>query len=209
MMDHGALDINSGRKIRLGPDRHHQHKKEERDRSLETARERADKQTEAVKAQQAKVAESESKGHGKRLEQRPRRLATWEQELKAVTAHHAQCFEHVAAWGPAGPRAERDVRKQTLMTIRTLLWENMLRAFMAVRLATLPTKVSLPRVWSLLLERCGSRLETPSQGIYRVHTTGLFRVNRRLLREIVEGLCAMGLQEQGKPIHVRLKDMPP
>jgi len=33
--------------------------------------------------------------------------------------------------------------------------------------------------------------------------------NRRLLREIVEGLCAMDLQEQGKPISIRLKDMPP
>ena len=34
--------------------------------------------------------------------------------------------------------------------------------------------------------------------------------NRRLLGEIVEGLCAMGLQDQrGKPIHVRLKELPP
>jgi len=33
--------------------------------------------------------------------------------------------------GPAGQRADRDFRKQAIMTIRTLFLENMLRAFMA------------------------------------------------------------------------------
>jgi len=42
-----------------------------------------------------------------------------------------------------------------------------------------------------------------------VSSAGLSLSNRRLLSEIVEGLCAMGLQERGKPIYVRLKDMPP
>lgn len=55
-----------------GPDRHHQCKKEQLDQSLETAHKRVDKKAEAVKAQQDKVAESEAKGHGKRLEQRQR-----------------------------------------------------------------------------------------------------------------------------------------
>jgi hypothetical protein len=50
---------------------------------------------------------------------------------------------------------------------------------------------------------------TPAQVVYWVNTTGLSLSNRRLLGDIVEGLCAMDLQEQGKPIHVRLKDMPP
>jgi hypothetical protein len=209
MIDHGGLDINYGRKTLIGPDRHHQRKKEDLDRSLETARERVDKKAEAVKVQQAKVAESASKGHGKRLEQRTCRLAALQQELKAAEAQHAKCSEQVSALGAAGQRADRDFRKQTIMTIRTLLLENLLRAFMAALLATLQTKVSLQQVLSLLFERCGSRLETPSQVVYRVNTGGLSLANRRLLREIVEGLCAMDLQEKGKPIHVRLKDMPP
>jgi hypothetical protein len=52
-------------------------------------------------------------------------------------------------------------------------------------------------------------MKTPSQVVYWVNTAGLSLPNRRLLREIVEGLCAMDLQDQGKPIHVRLKDVPP
>lgn len=209
MIDPGGLDINYGRKTILGPDRHHQRQAEPLAQSLETAHKRVDKKTEAVQAQQDKVAESTSQGHGKRLEQRKRHLVTLEQELKDAKAKHTTFSEQVVALGPAGPRAQGDFRKQTIMTMRTLLLENTLRAFLVTLLATLQTKVSLERVLSLLFERSGARLETLSQVVYWVNTTGLSLPNRRLLSEIVEGLCAMDLQDQGKPIHVRLKDMPP
>jgi hypothetical protein len=65
------------------------------------------------------------------------------------------------------------------------------------------------RVVSRLFERSGARMEMLSPVVYWVNTTGLSLPNRRLWSEIVEGLCAMDLQDQGKPIHVRLKDMPP
>ena len=52
-------------------------------------------------------------------------------------------------------------------------------------------------------------METPSQVVYWVNTDGLSLPNRRLLSEVVEGLCAIDLQDQGKPIYVHLKDMPP
>ncbi len=209
MIDHGGLDINYGRKTILGPDRHHQRKQAQLAQSLETAHTRVDKKAEAVTAQQDKVAKSEAKGHGKRLEQRQRTLVTLEQECKEAQAKHAKLSEQAAALGPAGQRADRDFRKQTIMTIRTLLLENMLRAFMVALLVTLPTQVSLERVLRLLFERRGARMDTPSQVVYWVNTDGLSLPNRRLLSEIVEGLCAMDLQDQGKPIHVRLKDMPP
>jgi len=209
MIDHGGLDINYGRKTILGPDRHHQRQAEQLEQSLETAHKRVDKKTEAVKAQQDKVAESSAKGHGKRLEQRQRHLVTIEQELKDAKAKHTTFAEQVAALGPAGQRADRDFRKQTIMTIRTLLLENMLRTFLVALLATLQTKVSLERVLSLLFARSGARIETLSQVVYWINTAGLSLPNRRLLSEVVEGLCAMDLQDHGKAIHVRLKDMPP
>ena len=80
---------------------------------------------------------------------------------------------------------------------------------MGALLATLCTKGSLPQVVRLLFERSGSRMETPSQVLYWVNSTGLSLSNRRLLSEVAQGLCAMGLQEKGKAVHVRLKDMPP
>ncbi len=209
MIDHGGLDINHGRKTILGPDRHHQRKQEHLEASLETADTRGDKKAEALSVQQDKVAESEAKGHGTRLEQRQGKFVTLEQEFKDAKAKQAKLSEQASTLGPAGQRADRDFRKQAIMTIRTLFLENMLQAFMVALLATLQTKVSLERVLSLLFERSGACMETPSQVVYWVNTAGLSQSNRRLLGTIVEGLGAMDLQDQGKPMHVRLKDMPP
>src|SRR4030095_5945676 len=97
---------------------------------MATAQNRGDKKAEAVKAKQDQVAVSESKGHGKRLAQRQAALAVLTTELKDVQHKQDQLAEHVQAVGPSGQRADRDFRKQTIMTIRTLLLENILRAFM-------------------------------------------------------------------------------
>ena len=70
MNDHGALKTTYGRQTILGPDRHQQRKREKLEQSLEAAHQRVDKQTAALKAHQDKVAESESTGHGTRLDQR-------------------------------------------------------------------------------------------------------------------------------------------
>jgi hypothetical protein len=209
MIDHGALNINYGRKKMLGADRHQQRKQAHLDQSLETAHKRMDKKAAALKAQQDKVAESASKGHGTRLEQRRRTLLTLEQACTEAKATQAKCSEQAAALGPAGQRADRDFRKQTIMTMRTLLLENWLRAFMGALSAMVSTKVSVPQVLSLLFERSGSRMETPSQVLYWVNSAGVSLSNRRLLSEVARGLCAMGIQEKGKPVHVRLKDLPP
>ena len=52
-------------------------------------------------------------------------------------------------------------------------------------------------------------METVSEVVYWVNTAGLSRPKRRLMAQIVDGLNAMELQDQGKSIHVRLKDRPP
>jgi hypothetical protein len=209
MIDHGALNTNYGRKKIVAPDRHQQRQKEQLDQALEAAQQRVAKKAKALKGQQAKVAESEAQGHGKRLEQRQRTFAVLDKALKDAQHNHARLAEQASALGPPGKRADRDFRKQTIMTIRTLLLENALRTFMVVLLGALQTKVSLEGVLSLLFARSGARMETDSQIISWINTTGLSVPYRRLLAEIVTGLCAMDLRDQGKPIHVRLRDMPP
>jgi len=81
----------------LSADRHHQRKHAQLAQSLEAAHTRVDKKAAALKAQQDKVVESASKGHGKRLEQRQRALLTLEHELTEATATQAKCAEHTAA----------------------------------------------------------------------------------------------------------------
>ena len=209
MIDHGALNTNYGRKKITGPDRHQQRVREQVEKSLKAAQKRVHKKAEERKAQQDKVVESESKGHGKRLEQRQRALVVVEKELKDAQHTHAQLTEQAVAIGPPRERADRDFRKQTIMTVRTLLLENALMAFMVVLCGRLQTKVSLDCILRILFERRGSRMATASQVVYWVNTAGFSLPYRRLLSEVVDGLCAMELQDQGKPIRVRLKDMPP
>ena len=79
---------------------------------------------------------------------------------------------------------------------------------MAVLLGLLNRKVSLECLLKILFERSGSRVETDSQVIYWVNTAGLSVPYHRLLAQTVEGLCAMDLRDQGKPIQIRLKATP-
>jgi hypothetical protein len=209
MIDHGALDINYGRKTIVGPDRHQQRVRDKRDQALEAAHKRVDKQVEVLKAKQAQVAESESKGHGKRLAQRQRALAGLDKALQDAQHKHAQLTAQAAALGPPKERADRDFRKQTIMTFRTLMVENALGAFMALLCGQLQTKVSLDCILRILFERSGARMETASHVVYWVNTAGLSVPYRRMLAEVIEGLGGMDLREQDKPIRVCLKDMPP
>jgi hypothetical protein len=209
MIAHGALNTNYGRKMIVGPDRHQQRAREKLDQALEAAQTRVDKKAAAIKTQQAKVAESAAKGHGTRLEQRQRALVGLETAHKDAQHHHATLTAHASALGSPRPRADRDFRKQTIMTFRTLLLENALTSFMVLLLGQLTTLVSLDSILKLLFERSGARMETASQIVYWVNTAGVSVPYRRLLAEVAAGLCAMDLREQGKPIRVHLKDMPP
>ena len=209
LIDHGALKTNDGRKTIGVADRHQQRQSAQREQSLEAAHKRVDKQAEALKAHQDKVAESASQGHGTRLAQRQRALVRGEQECKDAQHQHANLTEQAAAIGPPRERADRDFRTQTSMTFRTLLLENALMAFMGMRCERLQTTVSLDCLLRRLFARSGARMETASQVVYWVNTVGVSLSYRRLLTEVVEGLGAMDLRAQGKPICVRLKDIPP
>jgi hypothetical protein len=130
-------------------------------------------------------------------------------ELKEAQHNHDTLAEQASALGPPRERADRDFRTQTIMTCQTLLLENALMTFRVGLCEQLPTKVSLDCILRLLFARSGTRIETVSQVVYWVNTAGLSLPSRRLLTEVVEGLCAMELRDQGKPIRVGLKDMPP
>jgi len=209
MIGHGALNTNYGRKKIVTADRHQQRAREQLEQSLTTAQQRVTKKAERVKVKRDQVAVSESKGHGKRLAQRQAAFAVLTTELKEAQYKHGQLAAQAAALGPPGERADRDFRKQTIMTVRTLLLENALMSFMAVLVGCLKTQVSLDCLLHLLFERSGARIETSSQVVYWVNAAGLSVPYRHLLTKVVEGLCAMDLKDQGKPIYVRLKDMSP
>jgi len=209
MLDHGALASNDGRKTIVGPDRQQQRAREKRAQSLVAAQQRLAKKAEALKTHQDTVAESEHKGHGKRLAQRQRALAVAEKESKDAQDHHETLAAHASALGPPRERAERDFRPQTLMTFRTLLLENALTSCMAGLVGTLTMQGSLDCLVHILFARSGARMETDSPIIYWMNTIGLSGAYQRLLTAVVDGLGAIDLRDQGKPIRVRLKGLSP
>lgn len=98
------------------------------------------------------VAQSEAQGHGKRLEQRRRSVAELENKLSEAQQHEAHLQEQVDGFETPKERADRDIRKQTIMTICTLFLENLLQSFMVVLLSVLSKKVSLDQVLKLLFD---------------------------------------------------------
>jgi hypothetical protein len=95
------------------------------------------------------------------------------------------------------------------MTFRTLWLENALMAFLAILCGYLDRTVNSACLFTLLFERSGIRLETASQVMYGINGAGLSASSQRLMMDVIDGLNAMGLREQGKPIRVCLKDRPP
>ena len=209
LLDHGALNTHDGRQQMVGPDRHQQRAPEQRDKSLEGLQPRVDKRVKKVKAPQDKGAESAATGHGPRLEQRQRTLAVLDKARKDAQHQQGQRAAQAAALGPPGERAERACRQQTSRTFRTLLLENALTSFITALVGHLQAQGSVACLLSLLCERSGSRVEPGSQVMYWVNAAGFSVTYRRLLGEVVDGLCAMHWRSQGKPIRVCLRDMPP
>jgi hypothetical protein len=176
---------------------------------VQAAHQRLGPQAEALKVHQDKGAESVSTGHGKRLEQRQRTLVSLAQEVQDAQDTHDRLVAQAQAWGPPRQRAERDCRTQTMMTVRPLRLANALTSFRAGRVGARTIQVSLDGLLHILLERSGARMVTDSQMISGMNTTGWSAASQRLLTAVVDGLGAMDLREQGKPMHVRLKGLSP
>lgn len=89
MIEHGALDINAGRKTILGPDRHQQRAAAKVRDSLESVSHRVAKKSLELEAKRELVAESEAKGHVKRLEQRQQTAVVLEEDLSEAKQREA------------------------------------------------------------------------------------------------------------------------
>jgi hypothetical protein len=209
MIEHGALNTNYGRKKLIGPDRHQQRKQAVLDQALQNNREKQVKKADLIKQQQCKVHESQIHGHEKRLAQRQHTLLQLEKDQQALQHHEQQLTANLQALGPPRRRADRDYRKQMIMTFRTLLLENTLAAFHAALCAILSPPLSLEMLLSLLFERSGARIDTPTECLYWLNTEGLSLAHRRLLAQIVEALGSMGLTHQGKPIRIQFRARSP
>lgn len=208
MKAHGALDVNYGAKKIVGPDRHQQRAREELTQAKDKAQQKLSEQKQLVVEQEAKVAESQEKGHTKRLDQRKNRLDELQDKLEKTTAKDEKLAEKLDQLGPPKERADRDFRKQTVMTLRTLLLENALLSFMSALCTAMQGQISFECLLKLLFERSGACLETSSEITYWINASGLSLTHKNTLLRVIEGLSKMDLKCRGKPIRLRLKEHP-
>ncbi len=208
MIAHGALNCQYGTKKVLGPDRHQQRARQELEAAQAAAQQKVAKKAAVVQAQVKKVRQSQRRGHTRRLAQRQQGLGRAQPALKKATAKADLRTEQVAALGPAAERADRDVRKQTIMTVRTLWLENLLRLFLVTLGGVWAEPISLESLLKLLFARSGVRGETAQAIIYWVNTAGLSAAYERKLAAVAQGLTALNLTCRGKPIQVCLRKAP-
>jgi len=208
MINYGALNINFGIKKIPVPDRHQERKVEKLEEHLVSINAKIKAQEENVRDQENKVKYSEEKGHGKRLEQRRKNLSKAQAELKKRREKHKDITDKIESFGPPKQREDRDFRKQSIMTFRTLLLENFLRIFLSDLLDKISIKLSLESLISLLFKRSGAVIETYTQIIYWLNTAGLSKSYKKKLAKIIEGLNALNLCREGRLIRVRLREAP-
>ena len=207
MIRHGALNVNFGIKKIIGPDRHQQRALEVLKESSEGLAQKIERKTERLVKQEGKVEESKSKGHTKRLVQREKCLQEMQEDLNAVVKQKQKKDEEIRQAGPVGERADRDFRKQTVMTMRTLLLENMLLSFMSALMMSLatPLVLCLDSVLDLFFNRGGGYYETPSEVMFLVNMEGLSRQKTEVMNTLIEGINQMGISRNGKPVRIRAR----
>jgi hypothetical protein len=208
MIAHGALNVNYGTKTVMGPDRHQERVKEKLTTQVHAVEKKIEKKEQVLNTQQEKVKESLAKGHGKRLQQRQQRLGVVQEELKKVQQKKQHIEQQLDGLGEPQQRADRDFRKQRIMTFRTLLLENALMRFLTTLLTYMEGSVSLGCLLELFFERSGAYVETETDIWYLVCADGLSKAYHMMLIQILQALNAMRLHHQGKPIRVRLKEKP-
>lgn len=208
MIAHGALNINYGFKKIWGPDRHQQRAKQKVEDKLQKTEKKRQQKALEVGEQKAKVQESQQKSHEKRLEQRQEKLVQLQREESEIEAKKKELEAQISDFGEPKERADRDFRKQKVMTFRTLLLENYLRAFVDLLLGATGLTLSVETVLHLLFKRSGGCIQTRESFTFWVNQEGLSESYRKIVESLITGLNQMKLTYQGKAVTIRSRDGP-
>ena len=153
MICHGALNTNYGIKKIMGPDRTHQRKVEKINEKITKIRGKEEKLKQSLITQQGKIEQSISRNHGKLLLKRREKLSVLQQQQNEISEKISAQREEIQKLGEPSPRGDRDFRKQTIMTFRTLWLENMLKIFISLISKKLNQAVDIEVILDLFFNR--------------------------------------------------------
>jgi len=208
MINHGGLNINYGIKKIMGIDRHQQRQFELIDEKLLNVRKKITKKETEIDNQMKMIEDSKSKGQVKRLVQRQNALEKKQEKLEKHAKKEEKLKKEKEELGLPKQRADRDLRKQKIMTIRTLLLENTLIAFFLALLEKVEMKIGLDTLIALFFDRSGTIVESPTQIVYRLDINGVSEKYRSILEDIVQGINAMDLSYKGKFVKAMVRIAP-
>ncbi len=208
MKNHGALEINYGIKKIWGPDRHQERKNKDLYNNLTIIQENKQKKIKAIDLQKSKVKESETKNHPKMLPARKKKLEKLEKEHDETRVKEQKIKDKIEDNGPPKERADRDFRKQLIMTIRTLCLENILMKFFNKLLQNIDLIIGLDSFIDMFFNRTGSYYETDLKVTYSFDCEGLSKACLTKMKTIIKGYNDMKLKRNGKIIEVKIRGVP-
>lgn len=204
MISHGALNTNYGTKKIWGKDRTYERKIAGFDQRLEKLGVKERKISEQIVGQYSKIRDSIDKGHDKRLEARFAKFNLMIQQKDGILADIQIVRQEKEKLGEPGLRADRDFRKQTIMTFRTLWVENMLQKFTHLVAGNLRFPVDIDIVLELFFLHRGMLVETAEEILYLIDSRDLSQKYQGILEQIVAGANQISLAHRGKRITLKL-----
>jgi hypothetical protein len=208
MKSHGALEINYGIKKIFGEDRHQKRAQEKLEDSRTCIDNKVKKKEAEITTLLEKIKESEENGHTTRLVQRQNRLLVISDDLKKITSKAEKINEQIEKTGEPRQRADRDFRKQLIMTVRTLILENCLMRFWNLLTKGAETNMGMDSLIEVLFNRTGAYIETSSRIVYWVTTKGLSVPYKEKINKLADAFNAMELKRQGKPLQLKIRAAP-
>ena len=204
MKSHGALSINYGRKSILGEDRSHQRKTEKIEKAMAKLEKKLQKAQKNIADQRQKVLESLQKGHQSLLQTRQKKLDAYQQMEQEIASQIQALQEQKNNLGSPGQRADRDCKKQLIMTCRTAWLENRLKEFAGDISQNLEHPIDIETLLALFFRRSAKVIESQDTLWYRFDSKGLSRKFQIILGKIIDGFNRISLSLKGKKVIVQL-----
>jgi cell division protein FtsB len=203
MIAHCALDTNYGIKKIATEDRSHQRKAYEIDSKLGKVMIREQKLVQNVSAQNQKIQDAENKNHLKLLEKRQTKLAKLQAQQVELQKKIATLNSQKRLLGTPSARSDRDFRKQTIMTFRSLCLFANIKAFFILLCSALKEPISLDVFLELFFFRPGFLIEQDSQFLYYLDSQNLSSKYQCVLEDIISRFNSISLAHREKPILIQ------
>lgn len=208
MKNHGALDINYGRRTISGPDRTHQRKIDKIDGRIDKQKVRLSKAQQDIVEQDRKVTQSILRGHRSLLWTRQNKLQQYQQKEQKIKNQLESVEKEKKDLGTPGERKDRDLRKQHIMTCRTAWLENQLKKFTALLSKSLEQPADIETILALFFNRSAIEVETQDMILYKFNSQGLSPKFQIVLHKIIEGFNRISLSHRGKKVFAELVGFP-